>query len=119
MAERQSARRCCHAGVAGFPGGHLTVDSFQDRIVAHLRDVGGGSWTPTVVGPNTLTEFGNVCTRLTIMELDPVLQQAAAAVLPVGQVLARTAIAAADRGNSIKITAARRVAPHPHVRLFE
>eukprot|EP01039_Chlorochromonas_danica_P012358 gene12358-14112_t len=67
--------------------GMITVSELQEDIVSFLREVGGGSFSTTLIGPNTLVEYGNVRERLRDIEQDPFMQECIS-LLPHGGALA-------------------------------
>lgn len=67
--------------------GMITVSALQEDIVSFLREVGGGSFSTTLIGPNTLIEYGNVRERLRDIEQDPFMQECIS-LLPHGGALA-------------------------------
>ena len=112
-------------GLAGAPRNNiapawLTIPgiitrSFKDDIIGFVALVAGGSFGNTVIAPNNLVQFSNVISRISVIELDPFIQECIA-LMPVNSVLA-TLFIITDRA-TVNATPAARVIVAPHRLVF-
>eukprot|EP01128_Nolandella_sp_AFSM9_P006516 TRINITY_DN3374_c0_g1_i1.p1 TRINITY_DN3374_c0_g1~~TRINITY_DN3374_c0_g1_i1.p1 ORF type:complete len:196 (-),score=34.22 TRINITY_DN3374_c0_g1_i1:26-571(-) len=94
-----------------------TLSSLKQNFIDHLALVGGGSYGKVLVAPNSLLQYGNVCVRLSHIELDPFVQFCMQQ-LPQEGVIATTALVT-DRSQARGIPTARVAPPLPHIKVFD